>query len=228
MDNKKVKIELETEKGKVIKRIVDEMKIEKNVNEESAFETLVTTIISQNTSDKNTMKAVKLLKKEVGINVESILSVEKEKIVECIKPAGLYNIKAPRIIELAKKIKYELGDERKLDLMDDDEVKEFLSKVKGVGPKTIDIFLAFKRGRDIIPVDTHVSRVSKRLGIADKGDGYFEIRKKLEEIVPEGERLRTHFALIMFGRRVCTAKKPKCIICPVKEDCPSSEQFLSS
>ncbi|MCX8188566.1 MAG: endonuclease III [Nitrososphaeria archaeon] len=216
------------ELSKIIKRIVEEMKVEKNVNNESAFETLVTTIISQNTNDKNTMKAVELLKKEIGLNIESILSAKKEKIIECLKPAGLYNVKAPRIIELAKKIKYELGDERKLDIMDDEEIKEFLSKVKGIGPKTIDIFLAFKRKRNIIPVDTHVSRVSKRLEIADKKDKYFEIRRKLEEIVPEEERLKTHFALIMFGRKICKAKKPRCMICPVKDDCPSSKQFLSS
>ncbi|MEM2950558.1 MAG: endonuclease III [Nitrososphaeria archaeon] len=215
------------EPNKIIKKIVDEMKIEKNVNDTSAFETLVTTIISQNTNDKNTEKAVNLLKKEIGLDIESILLAKREKIIECLKPAGLYNIKVPRIIELAKKIKNELGDERKLDLMSDEEIIEFLSKIKGIGPKTIDIFLAFKRRRDIIPVDTHVSRVSKRLGIADKKDGYFEIRKKLEKIVPEGERLKTHFALIMFGRRVCTAKNPKCIICPVKDNCPSSKQFLS-
>lgn len=219
---------MDLDKSKIIKRVVDEMEIEKNVGDESAFETLVTTIISQNTNDKNTERAVELLKREIGMDVESILSAKKEKLIECLKPAGLYNVKAPRIVELAKKIKYELGDESKLDLMEDEEIEYFLSKVKGIGPKTVDIFLAFRRNRDIIPVDTHVSRVSKRLGIANKKDGYFEIRKKLEKIVPKGERVKTHFSLIMFGRKICTAKNPKCIICPVKEECPSSKQFLSS
>ncbi len=201
--------------------------MEREIEGTGAFETLVTTIISQNTNDKNTEKAVSRLKSEIGLNVKSILSVDREKLIECLKPAGLYNVKGPRIIELAKKIDRELGDESKLDSMDDEELRDFLSKVKGIGPKTIDIFLAFRRKRDIIPVDTHVSRVSKRLGIADNGDGYFEIRKKLEELVSEGDRLKAHFSLIAFGRKICTAKRPKCSICPVREGCPSSKQFLS-
>lgn len=201
--------------------------MEREIEGTGAFETLVTTIISQNTNDRNTERAVNRLKSEIGLNVKSILSVDREKLIECLKPAGLYNVKGPRIIELAKKIDRELGDESKLDSMDDEELRDFLSKVKGIGPKTIDIFLAFKRKRDIIPVDTHVSRVSKRLGIADKGDGYFEIRKKLEDLVSEGDRLKAHFSLIAFGRKICTAKRPKCIICPVREWCPSSKQFLS-
>lgn len=201
--------------------------MEREIEGTGAFETLVTTIISQNTNDKNTERAVNRLKSEIGLNVKSILSVDREKLIECLKPAGLYNVKGPRIIELAKKIDRELGDESKLDSMDDEELRDFLSKVKGIGPKTIDIFLAFRRRRDIIPVDTHVSRVSKRLGVADKGDGYFEIRKKLEELVSEGDRLKAHFSLIAFGRKICTAKRPKCSICPVREGCPSSKQFLS-
>ncbi|MGB9727178.1 MAG: endonuclease III domain-containing protein [Nitrososphaeria archaeon] len=215
------------EKRELLRKIMEEMKMEREIEGTGAFETLVTTIISQNTNDKNTEKAVSRLKSEIGLNVKSILSVDREKLIECLKPAGLYNVKGPRIIELAKKIDRELGDESKLDSMDDEELRDFLSKVKGIGPKTIDIFLAFRRKRDIIPVDTHVSRVSKRLGIADNGDGYFEIRKKLEELVSEGDRLKAHFSLIAFGRKICTAKRPKCSICPVREGCPSSKQFLS-
>jgi len=215
-------------KAEVIKRIVEEMKVERDVGEAGAFETLVATIISQNTNDRNTEKAVERLKREVGLDVESILSADMGRLVECLKPAGLYNVKAPRIVELAKRIKLELGDEKALDSMDDEELRGFLSKVKGVGPKTVDIFLAFRRKRDIIPVDTHVSRVSKRLGVADEGDGYFEVRRKLEKLVPEGERLKTHFSLIAFGRKICTARRPKCSVCPVREECPSSKKFLST
>ena len=215
------------EKRELIRKIMEEMKVEREIEKTGAFETLVATIISQNTNDKNTERAVNRLKSEIGLNVKSILSADRQKLIECLKPAGLYNVKMPRIIELAKRIEHELGDESKLDSMNDEELRAFLSKVKGIGPKTIDIFLAFRRKRDIIPVDTHVSRVSRRLGIADKGDGYFEIRKKLEDLVPAGDRLKAHFSLIAFGRKICTAKRPKCIICPLREECPSSKQFLS-
>jgi endonuclease-3 len=215
------------EKRELIRKIMEEMKVEREVEDTGAFETLVATIISQNTNDKNTERAVNRLKSEIRLNVKSILSADRQKLIECLKPAGLYNVKVPRIIELAKRIERELGDESKLDFMDDEELRAFLSKVKGIGPKTIDIFLAFRRKRDIIPVDTHVSRVSRRLGIADKGDGYFEIRRKLEDLVPAGDRLKAHFSLIAFGRKICTAKRPKCIICPLREECPSSKQFLS-
>jgi len=189
------------------------------------FETLVGIIISQNTNDKNTLKAITQLRRRVGIDPDSILSAPKEEIINCLRPAGLYNVKAPRIIELARRVKEELGGSREIEKMSEEEVSKFLSKIKGIGPKTVDVFMAFSKGADIVPVDTHVSRVSKRLGIADEKDDYFKIRKKLENLLPTGKRLEAHLAIINFGRRICIARRPKCPICPVERYCPSKKLF---
>lgn len=189
------------------------------------FEILVGTIISQNTNDRNTIKAMKLLRKKIGIDLDSILSAPKEKIVECLKPAGLYNTKTPRIIELAKIIKEQLGNTKKLDQMDAEEVNQFLSKIKGIGPKTIDVFLAFSKKEDVLPVDTHIKRVAKRLGFVEGKDNYFKVRESLERFIPRGERIKAHFALITFGREICNARQPKCPTCPVMQYCPSKKIF---
>ncbi|MEM3404004.1 MAG: endonuclease III [Nitrososphaeria archaeon] len=189
------------------------------------FENLVSIIISQNTNDKNTFKAIALLRKRVGIDPDSILSASKEEIIDCLRPAGLYNVKAPRIIELAKRVKEELGDSQKIEKMNQEEVSKFLSKIRGIGPKTVDVFMAFSKGADIVPVDTHVSRISKRLGITDNRDDYFKIRSKLERLLPAGRRVEAHLAIINFGRKVCIARSPKCPICPVERYCPSKGLF---
>ncbi|MGD0330168.1 MAG: endonuclease III [Nitrososphaeria archaeon] len=189
------------------------------------LETLVGTIISQNTNDRNTERAMELLRKEIGINLDAILSAPKEKIMECLKPAGLYNTKAPRIIELAKILKEKIGDPKKLEEMSSEDVRQFLSKIKGIGPKTVDVFLAFSRKEDVIPVDTHIKRVAKRLGFAAEKDNYFKIRENLEKFVPKGERVKAHFALITFGREICNARQPKCSTCPVMQYCPSKKIF---
>ena len=189
------------------------------------FEILVGTIISQNTNDRNTIKAIKLLRKKIGIDLDSILSAPKEKIIECLKPAGLYNTKTPRIIELAKILKEQIGDPNKLDQMSAEEVHQFLSKIKGIGPMTIDVFLAFSRKEDVLPVDTHIKRVAKRLGFTEEKDNYFKVRESLERFVSGGERVKAHFALITFGREVCNARQPKCPMCPVMQYCPSKKIF---
>jgi endonuclease-3 len=212
-------------KRKIMATILDKASSHESRWAEDPFEVLVGTIISQNTNDRNTEKAMQKLKAEVGMTPDSILSASKKSIVECLKPAGLYNVKAPRIIQLAKTIKEEVGDPDRLNNMSREEVKGLLSKVDGVGPKTLDIFLAFTGKEAVIPVDTHIKRVAKRLGLAGDKDGYHQIREKLQRLIPAEDRLKAHFALIAFGRRVCKAKKPECLSCQLSKYCPSREIF---
>lgn len=212
-------------KKRVLKIIIEKVNGEWKGWSSNPLETLVGTIISQNTNDRNTEKAMELLRKEIGINLDTILSAPKEKVMECLKPAGLYNTKAPRIIELAKILKEKIGDPKKLEEMSSEDVRQFLSKIKGIGPKTVDVFLAFSRKEDVIPVDTHIKRVAKRLGFAAEKDNYYKIRENLEKSVPKGKRVKAHFALITFGREICNARQPKCPTCPVMQYCPSKKIF---
>ncbi len=103
-----------------------------------------------------------------------------------------------------------------------EQAKERLTALPGVGPKTADILLAFVAEHKVIPVDTHVARVAKRLGIAPPNANYEKIRGNLEALVPPRDRLPLHLSLIAFGREICRAPTPRCFACPVNDTCPSS------
>lgn len=103
--------------------------------------------------------------------------------------------------------------------MDTDEARKTLLTIEGVGPKTADCVLLFSCGKDVIPVDTHVFRVTKRLGIAPQKADHEGVRKALMEKVPEGLKGSTHVALIKLGREICKAQNPKHDVCPLLDLC---------
>ena len=95
-------------------------------------------------------------------------------------------------------------------------------ELPGVGPKTADILLAFVAKHHVIPVDTHIARITKRLGIAPRNANYERVRTSLEALIPPDDRIRVHLSIIAFGREICKAPRPRCSICPVNATCPSS------
>lgn len=140
-----------------------------------------------------------------------------------LKPAGLYRVKAPRIKEGSAVILDRFaGDLDSVLQKPISEARSILTDLPGVGYKTADILLAFVAGHSIVPVDTHVMRVTKRLGIVRKNAGYEETRLALEALVLPKRRLRMHLSLIRLGRQVCKAPPPLCPICPINRTCPSS------
>lgn len=184
------------------------------------FEVLIQTILSQNTNDLNSGRAFEALRREVGISPESLRSLDTKAIADAIRVGGLHNTKAPRIREVAEGVmaRYPAGLDF-LSSLDDEGVREALSGFRGVGPKTVDIVLDFALGRDVVPVDTHVNRVSKRMGYVPPRASYEEVRSALEVAIPRGRRLQGHIALILHGRRVCKAQRPLCGSCPVSSTC---------
>jgi len=100
-----------------------------------------------------------------------------------------------------------------------DEAKKKLTSIKGIGPKTADVFLMAVKGERILPIDVHIFRIMKRLGIADKRDGYESLKTKVEAEIPPNRRMKTHLILIEFGRQICRAQNPKCEDCPIKKYC---------
>ena len=187
------------------------------------FETLIQTILSQNTNDRNSDAAMKKLRKRYRITPPSLSRANLRTLISCIRSAGLYTSKAPRIIEVSRIIlrKYN-GSLNSILELPYPEAKGKLMEMPGVGPKTADIVLAFNAKHPIIPVDTHIARVTKRLGIASTKAGYEEIRTSLEELIPGHDRIPLHLSIIEFGRNICKAPRPKCEICPVNKTCPSS------
>jgi endonuclease-3 len=188
-----------------------------------AFETLVQTILSQNTNDRNSEAAMRKLRRRYKINPETLAKARVRDLIPCIKQAGLYRSKAPRIREASRIIEERYGG-RLTSVLNRpyEQAKQELMTLPGVGPKTADILLAFVAKNPVIPVDTHIARVTKRLGIAPPNANYEKVRTSLEASIPPRKRVRLHLSIIEFGREVCRAPKPRCTICPVNKLCPSS------
>lgn len=181
---------------------------------------LVSTILSQNTSDTNRDKAFYALKERYS-DWESVMQVPVEEVRDTIRPAGLANQKAPRIQEALRRIEEERG-ELSLDFLNDmsvEEAQEWLTDLHGVGPKTASIVLLFSFGRPAFPVDTHVHRVSGRLGLIGPKVTADKAHQILENMGDPDTYYAMHLNLIRHGREICTARNPKCEQCPLKEHC---------
>lgn len=189
----------------------------------SAFETLVHTILSQNTNDRNSGAAMKQLRKRYRITPAVLARARTKDLIPYIRTAGLYRSKAPRIIAASKIIMEQYGGRLSAILNQPYELaKEELMDLPGVGPKTADILLAFVAKNPVIPVDTHIERVTKRLGIAPVNGNYETVRKNLEALIPARKTIPIHLSMIEFGRTICKAPTPRCPLCPVNKTCPSS------
>jgi len=188
-----------------------------------AFPTLIRTVLSQHTNDKNTDRAFESLSKAFPITPEALANAKEEDIGKAVKVAGLYRNKSRLIrklaVQLLEQFKGDLSSVLKSPL---EEAREKLLGLPGVGPKTADILLLFCGGKPTIPVDTHVFRVSKRLGLASKDADYEAVRRSLQALFPEKEYLPIHFLLISLGRSICIARKPRCRTCFLNDVCPSS------
>jgi endonuclease-3 len=187
------------------------------------FETLVVTIISQNTADVNTERAFEALSKQFEITPQALANAQTSKIEECLHVGGLYKSKA-KTIQAASKIILEKfsGSLNPILSLPLEEARKTLLELPGVGPKTADVVLLFSANQPTIPVDTHVNRVSKRLGLAPADGGYEDVRLSLQKIFDPKDYLAVHLLLIAHGRKTCRARRPRCRECPVYDYCPSN------
>ncbi|ABU82046.1 endonuclease III domain-containing protein [Ignicoccus hospitalis] len=175
------------------------------------FAVLVATVLSQNTTEKNAFAAWRNLEEALGrVTPEAVLSLGTERLKELIRPAGLQEQKASAIVEAARK-----WEEVKKAIEKGD--KGVLTRIKGIGEKTADVVL-MSFGHEEFPVDTHVKRVAKRLGLVD-GNAYKEVSSRLKELF-KGRTREAHMYLILLGRKYCKAKKPLCSECPLSDLCP--------
>jgi endonuclease III len=181
---------------------------------------LVNTILSQNTNDKNRDVAFQRLCERFA-TWEAVRDADVDEVIEAIRPAGLANQKGPRIQAALRRITEERG-ELALDFLADwplDRARKWLVEIDGVGPKTAAIVLLFSLGRPAFPVDTHVHRVSRRLGLISPNTSREKAHGDLEELVPEKDYYAFHLNLIRHGRQVCTSRKPKCEVCVLRDIC---------
>jgi len=188
---------------------------------EDPFKLLIATILSQHTSDKNSLKAYKRLEKNLELTPKVLVKVDSRKIEELIKPAGLWRIKAKRIKEVSNEIlKKFSGDFSKIFNLPLQDARKVLLSLPGVGEKTADVLLAFSGGMPVFPVDTHLFTLAKRLKISNSKN-YDSVRVAYEKLIPPKKRAEAHILLLTLGKRYCGALKPKCDACPIKNFCPS-------
>lgn len=194
---------------------------EPEVPHRDPVEELVRTILSQNTNDRNRDLAFYRLRQRFPTWIE-ILKASEEELFETIKPAGLGNQKAKRIKEVLEWISRQTGS-FSLDFiksLTDQEALTALSSLKGVGIKTAGVVLAFAFGRDLCPVDTHINRIAHRLHWVLNKTNPEKVFWTIKPHIPVGRARQFHLNLLKLGRTICTARLPKCYICPLATLCP--------
>ena len=174
------------------------------------YELLIATMLSAQTTDKRVNEVTSILFKKYP-NLEKLRKANIDDIISIIKPIGTYNKKAQNIIDIANSLK------EKGDIVPND--REFLESLKGVGRKTANVVLSNIYNVPCLAVDTHVYRVSQRLGISSKKDDVLKTEKKLTKFFKGEDLCRLHHQLVLFGRYKCKAIKPECVNCPFKKFC---------
>jgi endonuclease-3 len=189
-----------------------------------AFKTLIMTIISQNTNEKNTTRAFESLSNKFRISPEILAKADLKEIEESLKTAGLYRNKSRTIKQISKIISEKYGGDLKhIISLPFEQARRELLQLPGVGPKTADVVLLFAAKKPTIPIDTHVNRVSKRLGLAPKSGNYEDTRHSLQKLFDSEDYLAVHVLLIQHGRKYCRARAPSCPECPLNNLCPSRD-----
>lgn len=181
---------------------------------------LVSTILSQNTNDSNRDRAFDALRAKFA-TWEAVRDAKAEAVVTAIRPAGLANQKGPRIQHILRAITAERGN-LDLSFLQDlhiEEARAWLTKFNGVGPKTAAIVLCFSLGRPAFPVDTHIYRVSGRIGLRPDKMTVEQAHPHLENLFPPETYYAAHLNLIRLGREICSARKPNCSVCPIRKLC---------
>lgn len=187
---------------------------------QDGMDELISCILSQSTSDINRDRGFARLKSAYD-SWHAVRCAELDELTEVIRPAGLAKQKAPRIQAVLATI-YEKVGEYSIDFLDDlsiDEAKAWLISLKGIGPKTAAIVLCFAYGRAAFPVDTHIYRVSKRIGFIPEKLSANDAHPVMEAIVPAADYYQFHIQLIQHGRDTCHARKPACARCPISDSC---------
>jgi endonuclease-3 len=187
---------------------------------------LVATVLSQATTDRASLAAFRRLKESFS-RWEMLLGASPSELEKLIAPAGLGRQKALRILDILKALQARAG-RISLDFLRGvpvDEARRFLEGLPGVGPKTAACVLLFGLGRPAFPVDTHVYRVARRLGLIPEKVDRLQAQKILQESLDPERYFRLHVNLIAHGRAVCRARRPRCSECPVQALCSTASSY---
>ena len=181
---------------------------------------LVLTVLSQNTNDKNRDQAYLMLREKFP-SWELVMQADVKEIEEAIRPGGLAKQKSERIQNILKWI-YKEYNHLNLDalfVMDPNEAIDKFCQLKGIGVKTISVVLMFSCGVDIFPVDTHVHRICRLLGLVPDNASAEKTFWLMQPLVPAGKSFSFHINLLKLGRTICLARRPRCEQCPISQYC---------
>jgi len=185
------------------------------------LDSLIGTVLSQNTTDANSGPAFERLKAKFPA-WETVARAKQAQIAAPIRSGGLAEIKAARIKRILQQIERDRGrlDLNFLDKLPLSEARRYLTNLPGVGPKTAACVLLFSLGKPAFPVDTHVLRVSKRLGLIPPNTTMERAHDIFAELLQPSQMLPLHLGLVRHGRQVCAARRPRCDLCSLAELCP--------
>jgi len=188
---------------------------------------LILTVLSQHTSDLNAARAFADLRTAFP-SWDAAVAAPATVVADAIRSGGLANTKAPRIQTILREVHDREGtfDLSRLRELPDAEAHAYLTSFPGIGPKTAAVVLSFALQRDTIPVDTHVHRTTRRLGMIPTKASAERADRLLHELVPDGLRTPLHVGLIRLGREICKAPTPRCRQCPLKDLCPTAPRYL--
>lgn len=184
------------------------------------LDALIGTILSQHTSDINSHRAFETLRRALP-TWEAVAAAPVDRIADAIRSGGLAGQKSVRIKKVLQRIKETEGrlNLDRLKSMSDADAYEYLTALPGVGDKTACCVLLFSLGRSVMPVDTHIHRITRRLGWIDDKTSPADARAVLERAFPPEDLYDLHVLLIAHGRQTCTARNPKCDCCPLRKFC---------
>ncbi len=185
------------------------------------FKKLIITVLSQNTSNANTIRAYKGLAAKFDVTPRVLASADIDQLKEAIRSGGLYNVKAKRLRDVSKAVLEKFnGNVASVLALPKEEAKTKLMELPGIGDKTADVLLTSRHSyQKVLPIDTHFDRVAKRLGIAGSDANYDEVQKAYMQFLPEPIRERASGLLWLLAKNTCRAQNPKCINCPLRKIC---------
>ncbi len=212
--------EIRKKAEKICKALLREYGDEVSERKLPPIDELVMTILSQHTNDVNMFRAFESLKATYS-TWDEVLTAPQDELAKSIRSSGMYNLKAKRIQATLREIQERVGklDLSLLEKMEIPQAKEWLTSLHGVGPKTAAIVLLFSFGFPVLPVDTHVWRVTKRLGIIEQDVSREKAHDLLEEILPRDCIPSLNKNLVRHGRDICRAQNPRCPECFLKKIC---------
>lgn len=185
------------------------------------FKNLIITVLSQNTSEINCVRAYKGLVARFEVTPEVLARAKIQDLREAIRSGGLYNVKSKRIKDISQAVLENFGGDLSSVLaLPKEEARKKFMELPGIGPKTADVLLTSRHGySQVFVVDTHMGRIAKRLGLVKAGAKYEEIQKALQSFIPwdKGERAGGLFWLL--AKYTCRAQNPKCSECPIISMC---------